>query len=326
MIENKIKNTMVRQTARSEKLSKCLEEYDRYCRFKGYSDATICYYLKRIWLFLENCQKLDVYDITKEDVINWNLSLRERELKESYIIVSLWVIKGFCDFLRKELKLEIVNWFEDLKIPERRRNNNIDFLENPEIKKLLNTIGPLESICNLRLRTYIEVMLNTGCRPSEALSLNSNEVKDTDEVEIIGKGRKKRKIYLNERCIYWIEKYLGWREIRKEKHPALFISHHQGTRRWTLRRAEERFRKVRIKSGIKKEITLHDLRHTYATNIFHNGGHVEYVQHLLGHSSVRTTLGWYIGFKQKYAKQAHFKYLNYETDPLTDLPLTNYEV
>ena len=300
-------NKNMRHLAKSERLSKCLEEFSRHCEFKGFSDETIIYYFKRIFKFLEFCQKLDVGKIKKEDIISWNLELRKSGVKESYVINNLWALKAFNKFLTEELKIG-VDWFSDLKIPDRKFNDPIEFLENNEVKLFLEKIKPLENICKLRLRVYIELMLNTGLRPSEALNLNREEVIG-EETEIIGKGKKKRKVYFNERCLYWVERYLARRE---DNFPALFISHHLDTDRWKLRRAEEAFRKHWLTTGINKIVSLHTLRHTYCTNLFQNGCQIEYAQQLLGHSSPNTTRRHYLVIMQKHAKKAHFKYLNYE--------------
>jgi len=310
MVRNNRKVGNMTDLAKSKRLSKYLEEFTRHCKFKGFSDETILYYFKRIFFFLEDCQKINVFEIEKNDIINWTLKLRERNVKESYIINSLWAIKSFYNFLKDGAKLEINNWFENLKIPERKANECIDFLENNEVKRFIETVRPLENICKLRLRAYFELLLNTGVRPSEGLNLNRNDIKE-DETEITGKGKKKRKIYFNDRCLCWLNRYLV---RRQDNCSALFIRHHHFFEpdRWKLRRAEEAFRNHWLKTGIKKEITLHDIRHTYSTNLFSNGCQLEYVQRLLGHSKIETTKRYYVAFMQKDIKKAHFKYLNYD--------------
>ena len=77
-------------------------------------------------------------------------------------------------------------------------------MENGQIKKLLDSID-ISNIHGLRLRTYLEILLNTGLRPGEALKLN-RDVVDREEVEIIGKGSKKRIVYFNNRAKFWIKK------------------------------------------------------------------------------------------------------------------------
>jgi len=309
MVGNNRKVGNMTDLAKSKRLSKYLEEFTRHCKFKGFSDETILYYFKRIFKFLEFCQKLRVDKIKKDDIVNWNLELRESGKKESYVINNLWVLWSFNKFLREELKLKIKDWFDGLKIPKRKFEEP-KYLENDEIRLLLKTIKPLENICELRLRTYIEVMLNTGLRPSEALNLNRDNIVG-EETEIIGKGKKERKVYFNDRSLYWVERYLG---RRQDSCSALFIRHHHFFEpdRWKLRRAEETFRNHWLKTGIKKEVCLHTLRATYCTNLCQNGCQIEYAQKLLGHASSNTTRKHYLAIMQKHAKKAHFKYLNYE--------------
>jgi len=66
------------------------------------------------------------------------------------------------------------------------------------------------------------------------------------------------------------------------------------------------------KLGVKKKVTPHTLRHTYATHLMANGCPPDYVARLLGHSKVETTRRYYLAVVQKFAKAAHFRFLSYD--------------
>lgn len=289
---------------------KLLEKFVEYHVVNGHSMETVDSYTKTIQRFLRFCGEVDFYLITKQHLISWIFDMRKRGLDENYICTCLWAIRSFYKFLTEEIKLTLNNWFDGLKIKKRELPNYIEFLENKEVKKLIETISPLTNIHILRLRVLVEVLLNTGCRPSEALNLKIEDIRG-DEAEIIGKGNRKRKIYFNQRVKYWIREYL---KRRNDNCPYLFITHCH-PRKLSLRTAEGQFKKFFEKTKIKKKVTLHTLRHTYATNLLSNGCPPDFIQRLLGHAKIDTTRIYYLSLNEKNIKKSHFKYLNYGSTP-----------
>jgi integrase/recombinase XerD len=157
-------------------------------------------------------------------------------------------------------------------------------------------------------------MINTGLRPSEALSLRRDQVTG-DEFIIVGKGKKERKIYFNDTVHYWVDLYLS---RRADTNPEVFITHPKFSyimpRQMDLRRTQEQFKRCFELTGIHKRITPHILRHTYATTLLSNGCPLDYVAVLLGHAKVETTRRHYVSIQHKHAKHAHFRFLSYETN------------
>ncbi|MDA2921490.1 tyrosine-type recombinase/integrase, partial [Desulfobacterota bacterium AH_259_B03_O07] len=146
----------------------------------------------------------------------------------------------------------------------------VEYLETEELEALYSVLE-ITKIMDLRLRALIELMINTGLRPSEALKLAKQDLlAEPEELGIIGKGGKKRTIYFNDRVYFWIKLYL---KRRKDNHPALFVTHWKGhpIRSLTLRNAEEIFYESVKKCGFNKRVVLHTLRHTYATHLMANG-------------------------------------------------------
>jgi integrase/recombinase XerD len=180
-------------------------------------------------------------------------------------------------------------------------------LEIAEVEELLSLLD-VNNLCDLRLRTFIEVMVNTGMRPSEALRLKRSDLAaHPQEIEIIGKGSKKRDVYFSDRPYYWIDHYLS---KRHDDLDALFVTHNgsEEPRALALRSAEEGFHRLLTKSTLKKRIVLHTLRHTFATLYMANGCPPDYVARLLGHSSTKTTRRYYLAVTQKHAKKAYFDF------------------
>lgn len=282
-----------------------VEDYKRWCKTQDLSEATIDSYEKYINRFVREIGDLKVSNVCREDFIEWTVILRENA-GNGYVTNCLWGMKSFLDFLKDQKDLNVWS-FENFKIPRRQKKNTIEHLTNEEVDKLLEGIN-LDCIYGLRLRTLLEVMLNTGLRPSEALNLDKGVV-NKEEVEIVGKGDKERKIYINDRARKWIRKYL---ERREDNHEALFVTHCKA-RRVALRTVEEQFKDHFDTLDMDKHVTLHTMRHTYGTNLFRNGCNMEYVQRLLGHSKPEATRKYYVAVLQDDAKDAQAKYLDYES-------------
>ena len=159
----------------------------------------------------------------------------------------------------------------------------------------------------LRFRVLVEVLLGTGMRISEALSLNRDTINwEKAEAKIIGKGSKERTVFFNQRSLDWVKKYL---DIRTDNEPALFITQ-QGTRLSKID-VPGFFKRYAKKAGITKKLTPHILRHTCATNLLFNGCAINNVQVILGHDRLETTCRYYLGVDKSKAKEAHGKFLNF---------------
>jgi site-specific recombinase XerD len=286
-----------------ELLAKFREELVR----ENKSPETMKKYLKDLRYFFAQYSIEEPRDITRDVVRDLVLDVRTKGHGNGHLANLLWAIKKFNAFL-KEIGEDSFEW--DIKIPVVQAPETVEFIEIEELDKLFLSLDP-ESIHDLRTRAYIELIINTGMRPSEALNFTRAEMEGLDEIEITGKGRKKRKIYLNERARLWVNEYLSKRD---DDLPNLFVTH-PDARPMTLRNIEGAFKKAVEKSGISKRFVLHTLRHTYSTMLLINGCPIDYVAVLLGHSKVETTRRHYLAIRQKHARAAHYKYLTYATEP-----------
>lgn len=284
-------------------ISQYLSEFQRWLKI-SVSEQTEKSYIKQIKVFIKDIGDLEVEEINKRQIEEWFILLKERA-EIGYTTNCLWAMRCFLKFLLTEKEIPV--WcFKNYRIPKRRRPEYIEHLENGEVNKLLESIDT-NDIHGLRLRTYLEMLLNTGLRPSEALKLNREDIKN-HEIEIIGKGNKLRKIYLNSRVKYWITQYLS---ARNDNHPAVFVTHCE-VHRLALRTIEGSFEKYRDEIRPNKKITLHTMRHTYGTNLLQHGCPPDYIRRLLGHSKLETTRIYYLSITQKDVENAHYKYLNFD--------------
>ena len=144
----------------------------------------------------------------------------------------------------------------------------------------------------------MECVYSTGLRVSELTALDCNRVNlETQEFAVRGKGGKVRIVYLTDRSAKRISEYL---EARNDPFPALFIRHNWDPNniglisdvesvRLTRFFITEMVKKYALKAGVLKDVSIHTLRHSFATTLLSNGADIRAIQELLGHSSITTT-------------------------------------
>lgn len=142
---------------------------------------------------------------------------------------------------------------------------------------------------NLRDKALITFLYSTGCRISEALALNRQDVK-TDQVIVFGKGRKERIVSINDVARYYLDLYLTSRTDNEE---ALFVTNKNAKgkdhpERLTKNAAEDMFRKLGRKCGIEN-VHPHRFRRSLCCSLLEKGMPIQEVQIVLGHSNINTT-------------------------------------
>ena len=164
-----------------------------------------------------------------------------------------------------------------------------EYLTIDEIDKLLDI--KTNTAFEKRNKAMLEMLYGTGMRISELINLTmSNLYLDDDMVKVFGKGSKERIIPFNEYAKECLIDYLnyGRGELLGTKNSEfVFISsrHSKITRQAFFKI----IKKLCEEAGIKKNISPHILRHSFATHLLHNGADLRIVQELLGHSDISTT-------------------------------------
>lgn len=227
-------------------------------------------------------------EVKKKDVmdfLSWEL---DNEAAYSTMARSLSSIKSFFKFLVIEGYIE-VNPAIDLETPKiKRRLPQILTVE--EVDKLISQANVLTHL-GLRDRAMLELMYGTGMRVSEMLSLEIDDINMTAGfLRCLGKGRKERIIPVNQTAIDWVQRYLARSRnflVKNHLERVLFVN--------ARGRKLSRQGFFKILSGyvnqaeIKKDITPHSLRHSFATHLLENGADLRAVQEMLGHADISTT-------------------------------------
>lgn len=139
---------------------------------------------------------------------------------------------------------------------------------------------------NLKHKTLLALVYSGGLRIGEAINL---KVDDIDSKRMLihikgGKGKKDRYTLLS-------QSFLGvLRQYYKQYRPKTYLFEGQNASTYSTSSAQWILKNAILKSGIRKSVTLHTLRHSFATHLLENGTDIRYIQELLGHSSPKTTM------------------------------------
>lgn len=248
----------------------------------------------------------EVESVTRFDVLQLRNLLLERRLSPYRQYNVLMVLRLFLKFCRVSLKLDCLEPAE-VALP-RRHAPRVEFLTNEEVQRILAAVDTV-TFTGLRLRVLIEVLLATGLRIAEALRLDRAPFdRGVKELEVEGKGGKRRIVFLTDRSILWARKLLS---VRADSSPALFTTATEPPRRWERNDVSRFFIALRRKAGIEKPLTPHLLRHTFCTNLLHNGADITFIRDLAGHTDIRTTARYYLGVDRKALRRVVDKHLDY---------------
>jgi len=161
----------------------------------------------------------------------------------------------------------------------------------------------------LRDRVCLELLYSSGLRISELLTLKVSDLKMSDGLlSVIGKGNKQRLVPFGNRARHSIEDYLNNGRpdlLRRRSSPLLILNARGG--RLSRMGFSKTLRRYRIRSGVKKKVTAHTFRHSFATHLLEGGADLRAVQELLGHADISTTQ-IYTHVDREYLKEVHRLY------------------
>lgn len=136
-------------------------------------------------------------------------------------------------------------------------------------------------------RALVTFLYATGCRVSEILDLNREDIDfSTCQIKVCGKGDKERYVFIEDEAIYALKEYLA---IRTDNREALFVSDRRPHQRLRKNAIERIIRNLGVRAGINRHVFPHLLRHTMASHMLNHGMPLSSLQTLLGHASADTT-------------------------------------
>ncbi|MDO8490006.1 MAG: tyrosine-type recombinase/integrase [bacterium] len=298
-----------------------IDDFLLHIQTNNYSPETLYNYekdLKVFDLFLTNEARIPFSDVKKRTIEQYKAFLVSRDRKTSTnkigekMLSAGSVNRNLCS-LRRYLKY-LIDMDHEAPVPP----DVVHLIKTPkkhprvaELNELVSLIeSPMkfekESHIALRNRVMLEVLFATGMRISELISLNRNQLDASGKIFIRGKGRKERFVYLTDRAIDWLKKYLS---MRTDTIPALFIPYSGKNVNDAKPRISPNYLQMKIKQyrellGINVPTSAHSFRHGFATYLAESGANPAAIQILLGHESLDTTTR-YVHASDKYAEQTH---------------------
>ena len=258
---------------------------------KGLSRKTIEAYshdLNRFVDFLEKKGIEEVSQAEKLDVRAFLLALKRQGLSSRTTARHLVALRTFFRFLIQEGTLE-VSPAEDLESPTLTMKMP-EILSVKEVEQLLEQ-PDTQALLGIRDRAMLELLYGTGMRVSELVQIPINQLNvEGGYVLLYGKGSKERIVPLGREAMKWVTVYLQTARGRLAKgreSPLLFVS--RAGRGMSRQRFWKSIKTYGRKSGIKKRITPHLLRHSFASHLLERGADLRSVQMMLGHSDISTT-------------------------------------
>lgn len=257
---------------------------------RGLSDNTLDAYLEDLSKFLDYLQPLgvDYGKVDAELLTNFLADLSDLGICTRSQARIISGIKSFYRFLLLENRIEEDPTFLfetpkiGLKLPE--------VLTLEEIDAILDVIDVSDAL-GQRNRAMFEMLYSCGLRVSELVNLQISNLFLADEyISVIGKGNKQRLVPISQKAIkeigYWME-YRNGMIPKKGDEDTLFLNR-RGTR-LTRVMVFHLVKEYAEAAGIKKSISPHTFRHSFATHLLEGGANLRAIQEMLGHQSILTT-------------------------------------
>ena len=266
------------------------DQFINYLRIeRGLADNTVQAYsrdLSRFFFFLEE-RKISPLEISREQ-ISEHLGILARRRFSKSVVRNISTIKTFFRFLASEgiIKSSPARLLEAPRLSRRLP----DVLSKAEVERLLSQPDPSKPL-GQRDRAMLELLYATGLRVSELVGLKTSNINlDAGYVRTLGKGSKERIVPMGEKAMEALKEHLSDGRQKMEKgatSPYLFLN----LRGEPITR--QGFWKIIKRHGrdalIKKKITPHSIRHSFASHLLEAGADLRSVQVMLGHADISTT-------------------------------------
>ncbi|MDR0420451.1 MAG: site-specific tyrosine recombinase XerD [Prevotellaceae bacterium] len=269
-----------------------LKKFRKYLRLElSFSVNTIDAYIsdvKKLMQFAEKKSNLNINDIKEYHIHEFLAELYDNHLDSRTQQRILSGIKSFFSFLELENKLRS-NPVELIELPKAERKLP-DFLTVDEIDRIISSIDLSEQLGH-RNAAIIEILYSCGLRVSEVIDLKISNLNFTDEfIHVIGKGNKERLVPISAKAIKALNLYIDQRNsmfIQRHAEDIIFLN--RSGKKLTRVAVFGIIKKYARKAGIRKNISPHTIRHSFATHLIENGANIRAVQQMLGHQSILTT-------------------------------------
>lgn len=271
------------------KIDNAIKEYIISLNFaEGRSDNTIDSYQRDLKIYESFLNENNINDIEKIDdlLIDRFVSQINKKYSSASVNRMKTSIRNLHRFLN--FKYDISDPTINLTVSKGEKRLPI-YATIEEIERIMSVFDD-EIPEDLFNHTLLETIYGLGLRVSECVNLKTNQVNLEDGfVKILGKGNKERLMPIPDKTLDIMKRYFQTlRPLWQKKNSNYFFLNKKGNPTYS-EYVEKMLRETNIKANIKKHITPHKLRHSYATHLLQGGADLRVIQELLGHSDISTT-------------------------------------
>ncbi len=246
-------------------------------KLKAYSPSTIKTYINEVSQLLYTLKNIPADELTPEHLKRYFVFCFEKlNLTENGLHSRINALKFYYEQVLRRQKFfwEIPKPKKPILLPR--------LLNESELARLFN------ALTNKKHRAMLFTAYSAGLRVSEIVNLKLTDI-DSRRMQIFirrAKGKKDRNVNLSPVLLDILRNYIRGSKIKPKEY--LFESEQTGTA-YPIRTVQQIFSNAKHKAGIRKEVGIHSLRHSFATHLLDKGTDIRYIKDLLGHFNIKTT-------------------------------------
>ena len=260
----------------SENNKQELKKYLEKLQLKAYSASTIRTYKNEFAQLLQVLKNIPVQNLAPQHLQRYLLWCMNKGLTEHAIHSRMNALKFYF-----EQVLHRDKFFFDIPRPKRP-------LQLPKILSEIELKRMFAAVRNIKHKAILFAAYSSGLRVSEVVHLRIQDI-DSKRMQIFvqrAKGKKDRVVPLSILVLDVLRQYI---RLQQAKPGYYLFTGPNGKDAYSERSAQKIFQEAKKQAGIKKEVSFHSLRHSFATHLLEKGIDVKYIKELLGHFDIRTT-------------------------------------
>ena len=268
------KSTQIRERELSIDTLNGIEVVRRHLTEKRYSKNTVEAYISLLELFFKYFSDKESGEISEDDISDFfHDFIVYNKYSASYHNQLISAIKMYY-------KLNGAFGISTASLGRPRRGRSLPKVFSKEEVKLI-----LNATRNLKHRLILWMIYSCGLRRSELINIRVTDLDRDRGILVVreGKGMKDRIVPVSEKVWEKVDEY------KSSYHPVFWFFEGQTGGQYSSESVYRVFKQALRNAGIRKEVGVHSLRHSYATHLHENGVDIRYIQELLGHKSSRTT-------------------------------------
>lgn len=249
--------------------------YIELLQLKAYSSNTIKVYSGEFAQFLKSLQSFNVDLVGEKELKGYLLyCIKNLKMSENHVQSRINAIKFYFEQVLKKPKIV-------LDLPRPKKPSKLPKVINAkDIEKMLRQIK------NLKHQLMLKMVYGMGLRVSEIVQMKISDI-DSKSMQVhiqSAKGKKDRYVNLPNSVLENLRAYY------LEYKPKVYLFEGQYGGQYSIRSVQLVFKQSMIRSKINKKVGIHSLRHSFATHLLEQGTDISYIQKLLGHNNIKTTL------------------------------------